>query len=129
VGVDSCSVSSPIMNTLTSFFGRLKDNDQSAKQKCENFLLLLEGCGEEGVVQASLCREHGSYLRDMLSCIFGNENKWFTGEEVHHDPDTLELVNHFLNNGSRKRARTFCRRVRQERRCNCFLMTKLEPKS
>ncbi|MEI6479954.1 MAG: hypothetical protein WCO12_00310 [bacterium] len=117
------------MNTLTSFFNRLEEREPRASDKCEKFFLLLESCGEEGVIQASLCRKHGSYLRDILLCIFGNENRWFTGEEVHHDPDTLELIKHFLNNGSRNRARTFCRNVRRKRKCNCFLIAKLEARS
>ena len=118
------------MNTLTGFFDRLKNKEEEATQKCSSFLVLLESCGEEGRLQADMCREHRSYLRDILLCIFGNENRWFTGEEVHHDPDTLELVKHFLNNGARKRARTFCRKARQKtkQKCICFLMAKLESK-
>ena len=113
------------MNTLTGFSQRLKDGEENATQKCEDFLRLLESCGEEGRLQAALCREHGSYLNKFLLCVLGNENKWFNVEEFPHDPNTEELVTHFLPNGARKLARDFCSKVRGDRKCVCFLAARI----
>ncbi len=124
------------MNTsLASFLVRSdskhEERDDDAVNQLEVFLLLLESCGEEGKIQAELCRMHKLYLVKFLSRLFGDQNRWFTGEEVHHDPNRKELINHLLVDGARKMAIEFCSKFRSqcvkkgEKPCFCLLFTEL----
>lgn len=45
-------------------------------------------------------REFGRY---QIALITGDENRWFTGERVGHDPTERELVNHWIDSGAAAR--------------------------
>lgn len=45
------------------------------------------------------------YMRLQRELICSPENRWFTGEEVKHDPDENELVMHWLRCGAGTRFR------------------------